>query len=193
MSRMSSEPTLIVERLEGRTDPLYKIDNSQDDLLEDDKKRDAFYDAARVLVRYAHKIGRDNGIDKTTEALESSKSNLRRLEEDLGKPFAYEDEIKEVRETYQRLSEELGDEIDDDKTLDPEPLAQFAEAIHEATGEHAGLAHFARETADAEKHGKLSELLNDRTQTGLLKLDEDFEDDEYEYLDTKLPDSCNMV
>jgi hypothetical protein len=176
-SRMSSDPTLIVERMDGRDDQLFKIATNQDDLIDPENPNSEYEDAAKALVKYVRRIGRDNGISETEDAVRSAKDNLKRLEEDLGRPFAYAEEIQEVRATYKRLSEELGDEIDDKKHLDPEPLAAFAEAIHAATGEHGDLAQKARSIVEAENRGVLSEMLADERNTTLISITGDDDDD----------------
>lgn len=142
LARMGSTPSLIVERMDGREETIYTISSDLDAVgrmqqgaLSDElePETDEYYDAAKTLVRYVRKIGQDNGIKKTKEAISTTESNLARLKEDLGAPFTYEDEIKDARTRHANLSEEIGDAIDEDKQLDPWPLVRFIEMMNEST------------------------------------------------------------
>lgn len=182
VSRMGSDPTLIVERLDGRDEQIFRVNLEKvDDLTSNSDEKDEYHEAAKALVRYTRRIGRDNGIDKTAEAVEAAKANLRSLEDDLGKPFVYEQQFAEVREQFKQLSEELGDEIDEKKALDPWPLVAFAEQIADATGEriHKELADRARAMAQAEGSDNLGQMLaeeRDRTLTVLMDDEDDLDD-----------------
>ncbi|WP_273206862.1 helicase-related protein [Marinobacter subterrani] len=152
VSRLSSEPTLILERLNGQDEIVHRYADKEE-LLAQERKRGLFdeneidedRDAAKALARAAHKIARDNGIEKTVETLDAAKKNLKELEDDLGKPFEYEDQLASVRNTFEKLSAELGDEIDSEKPMNPGSLIELARMIHEQTGEHASLERVARE------------------------------------------------
>lgn len=154
-SRLAQEPVLMIERLAGNDERIHMF-TPQKELLttevdqktgEIKKSDDDNRTAAKALARYVHKIATDNGIKGTEEALSAAKKNLENLKSDLGTPFEYEDELLEVRKKHDELAELLGDEIDSEKQLDPQPLVDFAEMINEQTGQHGDLAFHARQHA----------------------------------------------
>lgn len=169
---MGNGHTLILERLNGNVDNLRTINNqmdsigmAQDRAMGDDADdatpdpEDDFYKAAKDLVRLVRKIGQDNGITGTQEAIESAQSNLKRLEEDLGMPFAYEDQMAAAKARYEELVPQVGESISANVDLDPKPLLAFAREIHKATGQHADLV--ARAQAYIRDGGTPTRIVHD--------------------------------
>ncbi len=144
VSRMGGGPTILINRLEGRNEPLIQISDTagyQSNLGDGFEEVDEYYDAAKTLVRYVRKIGNDNGIEKTRVALASEQENLTKLEADIGAPFPYEEEMKKARTRHDALLAEVGDAIDEDKPIDPLPILDFSKAINRATGAHDDLVY----------------------------------------------------
>ncbi|WP_286715039.1 helicase-related protein [Marinobacter sp. tcs-11] len=150
VNRMGISSAVQVQRLDGTHEALYKVNDATDmyGQEEDDDTVDHFYEAAKTLVSYVRKIGKDNGIPKTQATLETAKANLASLTEDHGKPFAYEEELQATRRRFEELTQMVGDEVNEDKQLDPLPLFKFAQAINKQTGSHQPLVSYARTIAD---------------------------------------------
>lgn len=150
VNRMGISSTIQVQRLDGSQEQLYKVNDATDMYGQEDEEDevDHFYEAAKTLVSYVRKIGKDNGIHKTEAALETAKTNLASLNEDHGKPFPYEDELQATRARHDELTKMVGDEVSDDKVLDPMPLMKFAQAINQHTGSHQPLVSYAKSVVD---------------------------------------------
>lgn len=161
MSRLATEPMLLLERLDGREEKVHLYTSQQEMFAqkveaassgkEDQPKKseDESRSAAKALVRMVHKIASDNGIQATTEALDTAKTNLENLKEDMGRPFEYEEQYEATRIRYDALALELGDAIDSDKEMDPAPLVELCETINNQTGDYSDLPLWARNMATA--------------------------------------------
>ena len=151
IERLGRGITLSVARSWGKSEQLYKL-NMEDDIWEQgvhDDPVDHFAEAAKTLIRYVRKIGRDNGIQGTEERLEMAKNNLQALQDDHGKPFVYEKDLEHCRKRFDELSAQVGDELDESKSLDPTPIIEFIKSVHSQTGDHDQLIRVAREKMNA--------------------------------------------
>src|SRR5690606_10056790 len=141
VSRLSAEPMLLIQRLDGRDEKVHLYLNQHDMFAQKQsaalgeetpaKSEDENRDAAKALVRLVHKIAKDNGIPRTEETLNAARLNLEKLKDDLGKPFDYEQQYQDTRARFDALAKELGDAIDNEKPMDPQPLREMATMIHE--------------------------------------------------------------
>ena len=141
INRHSMSTTLQVKRFDGTESRLYNI-NENFEMYADkvhEEPKDHFYEAAKTLVSYVRKIGKDNGVGMSTDTLEATKTNLASLNDDHGKPFAYEEEFTQAKKRFEELAAEVGDEVSEDQELDPRPLMDFIRAIHTETGAHHNL------------------------------------------------------
>ncbi|OLF81964.1 hypothetical protein AWH63_10520 [Marinobacter sp. C18] len=151
VNRTGMSAALQVRRLDGSTASLYNINEHYEMYAGDDKDdepTDHAYEAAKTLVRYVRKIGRNNGVEESIGVLEATKENLQALSDDHGKPFAYEDEFKAAKQRFEELAAEVGDEVNDNKELDPRPLMDFISAIHDETGAHHALKQQMKKIMD---------------------------------------------
>lgn len=179
-SRMSDEPRISIVRHTGQKDQIHAFIN-QDDLLKDSEKYnsdgslnknlDDYRTAAKSLARFVHRIATDNGISGTEQAVAENRRNLENMKADLGAPFEYEQELEDTHKRFEELSALLGDEIDNDKPMDPTPLVELATQIAEQTQEHGDLPDMAYGMATAQdirehfpaphSEDDLSDALND--------------------------------
>lgn len=147
-NRMGIATVIQIKRIDGTEERLYKISDDAEMFDEDGEGVNHYREAAKVLTATVRRIGRDNGIPKTEEALTAARNNLASLESDHGQPFRYEAEMKSCRDRYAELLDEVGDAINDENIVDPRPLYEFAKAVHANTGAHAGLVKFAQKLCD---------------------------------------------
>src|SRR5690606_10296430 len=141
------------------------------------KSEDENRDAAKALVRLVHKIAKDNGIPRTEETLNAARLNLEKLKDDLGKPFDYEQQYQDTRARFDSLATELGDAIDNEQPMDPQPLREMATMIHEQSGDYASLPAMADSIGNRNENGQTQIEAHLQAIHNKMNMDEDEEVD----------------
>jgi hypothetical protein len=133
------EPTIFVRRLDGEKELVLDVRTEvgeMDDLLEDDFDKEAadpYYAAARTLVHYVHRIGRGQALEKQEARLGRMMENYQRYGDLLDAEFPDKALLEKTQVRFDELISAVGDDMNEDKEMDPTEVIALAKYIHQHT------------------------------------------------------------
>lgn len=133
---MGDEPSVYLKRLDGTRQYCGSPEDRDQGKLRlfdkegnEKKARPPFYGIANKLLWKVRTLSEGNHIEHMEDARKNRIENLEQTRKMEGMPFPQADRLKEVQELYQKLAEELGDQVDQDKGMPPEELMPWLERI----------------------------------------------------------------
>jgi len=136
------EPAILIRRHDGEAELIVDVRELAEDatategLFDDEKDKEAndpFYRAARSAVMYVHKIARGQALQAQERRLTELMDNYQRLGDMLDDQFPEQAALEAIQKRYDELLKEVGDDMNEDKEMDPTELIALAKYIHANT------------------------------------------------------------